>query len=503
MPTLLMGIDFGTGSCKVTVIDAGGRLVDEDVGEYPTSHPKPGWSEQNPDDWWRTLREILHRMKSGGRWKAGDVAAIALDSSTHNAVLLDAHLAVLRPVIMWTDQRSVEEARKLDREHGELIFRTAWQKPTPTWTLPQLAWLQNHEPEVLPRTAHLYFVKDHIRRLLTGEIATDHIDAQGTLMVSMAEGAWSEELCALARIPMGILPALRKPTDRAGQVTAQAARDTGLAEGTPVYMGCSDSAVEDYAAGAVADGQAVIKIATAGNVNVMTAQPRPNERTLTYSHVIPGLWYTVTATNAAGVSKRWFRDLACEGLGGGTEAYAAMDEAAERSPLGADGLLFHPYLSGERAPYWDSDLRASFTGLTMRHGRGDLVRAVMEGVAFSLRDCFRVIEGMGLPVHEIRFIGGGARSSLWRTIVADVFGKRLKVPAVCDASFGSALLAGVGAGVYPDALSAIQATAGQVSEVLPDAGRHAEYGRLFARYLAVHDALAPLYAAASQNPPAR
>lgn len=493
MPHLLMGIDFGTGSCKVTVIDLRGRLVDEGAGEYPTAHPHPGWSEQDPADWWRALCSILARMTAGGAWRPADLAAIALDGSTHNAVLLDGRLEVIRPVVMWTDQRSAPQAARLDREHGGMIFRTGWQKPTPTWTLPQIAWLQEHEPQALARTEHLYFVKDHVRRLLTGEIATDTIDAQGTLFYDMAAGRWSEELCALVGLPARVLPPLLKPTAVAGRVTARAARETGLPEGVPVVAGASDSAVEDYAAGANRAGQAVVKIATAGNVNVMTGRPCPHERTLTYSHVIPGLWYTVTATNSAGASKRWFRDTACLDLGGGTAAYAAMDELAGRSPAGANGLLFHPYLNGERAPYWDSDLRASFIGLSSRHQRGDLVRAVMEGVAFSLRDCFRVIEGMGLPVSDIRFIGGGARSRMWRQIVADVFGKTLSVPAVSDASFGAALLAGVGVGAFADERDAIGRCAGAGEEVQPDAGRHARYAEIFAHYLRIHDALAPVY----------
>jgi len=326
-------------------------------------------------------------------------------------------------------------------------------------------------------------------------LATDTIDAQGTLFFDMQKGVWSSELCALAGIKPPALPPLLRPTEVAGRITVQAARETGLVEGTPVIAGCSDSAVEDYAAGAVESGQAIIKIATAGNVNVMTDKPCPHERTLTYSHVIPGLWYTVTATNSAGVSKRWFRDLACADLGRGPDVYAAMDADAARSPAGVAGLLFHPYLSGERAPYWDSDLRGSFTGLSMHHTRGDLVRAVMEGVAFSLRDCFRVIEKMNLPVSELRFIGGGARSCLWRAIVADVFGQRLLVPAVSDASFGSALLAGVGIGLFKDERDAVARCGGECVEIRPDAGRQALYARCFERYLRVHDALAPVYAA--------
>ncbi|MEK6795320.1 MAG: xylulokinase [Spirochaetota bacterium] len=492
-----MGIDLGTGSCKVTVIDERGTLIAEASGEYPTSHPQPGYAEQDPNDWWHVVCDILKRMKAEATWEVGDIAAVALDGSTHNAVLLDKNNAVIRPVIMWTDQRSAAEAKELQAAHGKEILRIGWQMPTPTWTLPQLAWLNRHEPDTLARTAHILFVKDHVRYRMTGVAATDHIEAAGTLFFDMEKRAWSRELCDLIGLPLSVLPEIVQPTDRVGVITAEASRETGLREGTPVIAGASDSAVEAYAAGALDDGQAVIKIATAGNVNVMTSKPHPHEKTLTYPHIIPGRWYTVTATNAAGVSKRWLRDV----LSGSDElSYADMDTAALASSIGANGVQFHPYLSGERSPYWDADLRASFTGLSMANGRGDIIRSLMEGVAFSLRDCSRVIDTMGLALNEIRFIGGGAKSELWRTIVADVFGRTLFVPAMSDASFGAALLAGVGVGIFPTARDAI-ARCGKIgAEINPSKDAHERYGSLFERYLKVHDALAPVYTANAALP---
>lgn len=492
----LMGIDLGTGSCKITVIDERGALISEGSGEYPTAHPFPGFSEQNPDDWWRVVCEVIKRMHAEGKWKPADIAAIALDGSTHNAVLMDKNLSVIRPTIMWTDQRSVAESYELAKKNGRKIFKTAWQMPSPTWTLPQLAWLNNNEPDTLKKTEHILFVKDHVRYRLTGVMATDYIEAEGTLFFDMEKLAWSRELCALIGLPLSVLPDIVKPTDRTGSITAEAARATGLREGTPVIAGASDSAIEAYAAGALDDGQAVIKIATAGNVNVMTSKPKPHEKTLTYSHIIPGRFYTVTATNAAGVTKRWLRDLLAVN---DSSPYARMDEAAAGSPTGSNGVMFHPYLSGERSPYWDADLRGSFTGLSMGSGRGDIIRALMEGVAFSLRDCYRVIESMGLVINEIRFIGGGAKSTLWRSIVADVFGRTLLVPSVSDASFGAALLAGVGVGIFSSAREAIERCGSVGAEVKPSAERHEIYRRLFERYLKIHDALAPVYADASRT----
>ncbi|HHU13843.1 MAG: xylulokinase [Kiritimatiellae bacterium] len=481
---LLLGIDFGTGGCKVTLIDLAGNVVESVSGEYPTHHPRPAWAEQDPADWYRVMCEVLKKLKQRRR-----IAAIALDSYTHGAVLLDSKLNVVRPTIIWTDQRSVQECAALKRNHFDLIFKTAYQAPTPTWTLPQMLWLRNNEPRTLKQTRHISFVKDYIRYLLTGEMACDSIEAQGTLFWDMRKACWSEALCELAGIPLKALPRIGDPTDLAGHITAQAAADTGLPVGTPVIMGASDSAVEDYAAGAIEPGQCVLKLATAGNVNVMTAKAHPHRETLTYSHVVPGMWYTVTATNAAAVCQRWYRDTFCTP---GTH-YDAIDAEAAQAPPGSNGVFFHPYLQGERSPYWDADLRGSFTGFSMASTRGDASRALLEGVAYSLRDCYRTIEKMKLPVHEFLLIGGGAKSALWSSIVCDLFNAPVKCPACCDASFGSALLAGVGIGVFDDVVSAVKQCLRFDRELLPDAGRAEFYNSQFQRYRAIHDVLAPCY----------
>ncbi|HNX34563.1 MAG TPA: xylulokinase [Kiritimatiellia bacterium] len=482
---LLLGIDFGTGGCKVTVIDPSGAVIESASGEYPTSHPKPAWAEQNPADWYRVMCSVLKKIKSRRR-----ITALALDSYTHGAVLLDRRLEVVRPTIIWTDQRSVKECQLLKQDHFDLIFKTAYQAPTPTWTLPQMLWLKNNEPRALKQTRHILFVKDYVRFLLTGEMACDSVESQGTLFWDMKRGVWSEALCDLAGIPLKQLPRIGKPTDLAGTITRRAAADTGLPEGTPVVMGASDSAIEDYAAGAIEPGQCVLKLATAGNVNVMTSKAHPHRETLTYSHVVPGMWYTVTATNSAAVCQRWYRDMFCAP---GTH-YDELDRAAAQSQPGSNGVFFHPYLQGERSPYWDANLRGSFTGLSMANTRGDIARALLEGVAFSLRDCYRTIEKMKLSVNEFLLIGGGAKSALWSSIVCDLFNAPVKCPACCDASFGSALLAGVGTGVFADEASAVRQCLRFDRELRPDPERAAFYNTRFTHYRALHDALAPCYA---------
>ncbi|MBR2373907.1 MAG: xylulokinase, partial [Lentisphaeria bacterium] len=305
--TILLGIDFGTGGCKVTAIDFKGSLLGEASVEYVTEFLHPGWSEQNPADWYDAMCSALKKVAEKGV-DLKKVLAVSFDGSTHNAVLLDSHMNVLRKTIMWTDQRSVEECAWLKANYGEKIFKTAFQQPTPTWTLPQLRWISTHEPEVLKKTAKILFVKDYVRYLVTGNAVTDYIEAQGTLFFDMNKMTWSEELAALAGVRPDQLPELIKPADIAGHVTSKAAAETGLPEGTVVVCGTSDSAVEDYGAGAVEPGDCIVKMATAGNVNVMTAEPHPFATTLTYSHVIEGMWYTVSATNAAALCQRWMRD---------------------------------------------------------------------------------------------------------------------------------------------------------------------------------------------------
>ena len=495
---LLLGIDFGTGGCKISVLDTRGNLVASASEELTTSHPRPGWAEQQPADWYRVLLGCFSKLGASGLVPLERIVALALDGSTHNAVLLDRQMIPLRPTIMWTDQRSTEEVAWLEQNHGEEIFRIGYQRPAPTWTLPQLLWLRKNEPEVFGKLSKILFLKDYVRYLLTGVVCTDHIEAQGSLFYDMAERRWSAELCAMAGVPLGSLPELVSPVDRVGRITAKAAGETGLREGIPVICGSSDSAVEDYAAGAISEGQAVIKLATAGNFNVMTSRAIPNPKTLTYSHVVPGMWYSVTATNAAAICMRWFRENFCEsdkrdGAATGVNPYELMGLLAAKSTAGARGIFFHPYLQGERSPYWDSTLRGSFTGLSMAHTRGDLIRAVMEGVAFSLRDCRRVLDGMKLPITEIRLIGGGAKDPLWAQIVCDVLEVPVNLPTHSDASAGSALLAGVGIGIFSDERDAVNRCVRLSAQLQPQPDAASRYSALFSTYQRIHDAMAAIY----------
>ena len=501
----LLGIDYGTGGCKVTVLDETGRFVGEASTEFATYHDHPGWSEQVPNDWWEALCASLGKLKAKGV-DLSQVAACALDGSTHNAVLLDGDYRPVRRTIMWTDQRATAECEALKAGWGEKVFSTCYQMPAPTWTLPQMMWLKANEPDVLKKVEHVLFVKDYVRYLLTGKAATDYIEAQGTLFFDMKRNAWDAELVELAGLKLSAMPEIIRPTDVVGGVTEAAAAATGLPAGMSVVCGSSDSAIEDYGAGAVEPGDLIIKLATAGNVNSMTAEAHPHPKTLTYAHIVPGMWYSVSATNAAALCMRWLRDTfylpAIEGNRQPSaaadsvrqpSAYELIDAEAQRSPLGANGVFFHPYLQGERCPYWDPNLRASFAGVSISSTRGDFARALMEGVAFSLRDCYGTLEEMRLPVKRIFLIGGGARSRLWSEIVCNVFNCEVAVPTPGDASFGACLVAGTGVGIFADVKDAVAKCLNVDRTIRPDAAAAKEYDRLYRCYRKIHDALAPVY----------
>jgi xylulokinase len=495
---MLLGVDFGTGGCKITVINYKGDILAESSAEYPTSHPSSVYSEQDPSDWFRSLIGCFKKIKELNNIDLKKIEALALDASTHNAVLLDSRMAVIRPTIMWTDQRSLKEVEYLEKGWGSDIFRITYQKVAPTWTLPQLLWIKNNEPENYLKISRIMFVKDYVRYLLTGTWETDYIDAQGTLFYDMEKRQWSEELCNLISLPVKVLPLLCSPTDVTGNVTSEAAKITGLSEGIPVICGTSDSAVEDYGSGAINPGQCILKLATAGNVNIMTDKPCPNPHTLTYSHVVPGMWYTVAATNTAASAMRWFRDNFCleevnESNRTGMNAYQIMEQFTHSIGPGSDGLIFHPYLLGERAPYWDPNLRASFTGASMSHKKGHFIKAVMEGVAFSLKDCLRIIENLNLEVTELIIIGGGSKSNTWSQIVCDIFGKKVTRPMVTDASYGSALLAGAGTGVFKDVRDAVSRCVKADRIFTPDMNNHLKYNDIFRLYLEMHDRMESIY----------
>ncbi|MYZ43058.1 xylulokinase [Schauerella aestuarii] len=488
----LMGIDLGAGSLKTMVVTPDGRVAGSASADVVTHTPHARWSEQDPMDWWRALCETVPRALAEAGIGADAIAAISFSAGAHTPVLEDADGRVLRPAILWSDQRSGAEVAELLNRHGDRIFELSMNRPSPTWTMPQFMWLTRHEPDVVRATRRVYVAKDWLRSRLTGDWVTDRTEAVGTMLFDTARDAWSAELCDMIGWDVATLPPLTTPASVVGEVSAAAALQSGLRAGTPVVCGTSDTSIETFGAGSVRPGDGTIKLATAGTVSVVGDRPQLHPSLINYPLAVPGLWYAISGTNSCASAHRWLRDAFFMAPGRkGSEVFAEMDAMAAQIAPGADGLLFHPYLQGERAPYWDPMLRADFVGLTFAHHRGHLVRALYEGIAFSLRDVLEQFRALKMPMASARIIGGGAHSATWRQIVADVLDLEIHLPETVDASYGAALLAGVGVGVFGSEREAA-ACARVIATARPDAARAAFYDDLFALYKQAQAGLAPV-----------
>ena len=491
----LLGVDLGAGSLKASVIALDGRLLGEAAAPIETQHPRFGWAEQDPRAWLAAFNLAVPRALAAAGIGAGEVAAIGLSAGAHIPVLLDEADQPLRPAILWSDTRATAEAAELHARAGALILERSLNKANATWTLPMLAWIKRHEPAVAAKTRRLCLAKDYLRLCLTGTWETDFSDVIGALMGDLRSGGWSPELCALIDWPVETLPPVVAPTRIVGGVTAAAAGAAGLAPGTPVVCGSNDTTVEFFGIGAVEPGMGAVKLATAGVLFSAADHPLVNPPISCYPHILPDLYYTATGTNSCASSHRWVRDTLFQpnaGTADGGTSFAEMDRLAATAAPGSGGLLFHPYLQGERAPHWDPLLRADFVGLTMQHGRAEIARAVYEGIAFSIRDLVEQARGVGQELGEVKLIGGGAKSATWRQIIADVTGLSLVLPGNGDASFGAALVAGVGVGLFPDPRGAVEACVTTVARAEPDLKRRAFYDDLFGLYRETQQALAPI-----------
>ncbi len=483
----LLGIDFGGGSSKATLLSTSGVIVAEASAEYETYHGGVGYCEQKAEDWKAALRETSKGLIEKSGIDPHDILAVALDSATHTAVLCDKDMTPLRNAIHWTDSRSRAQSAFLREKHGERIFELTYHKPDTIWTLPQLLWVKENEPEVFSSIAHILFEKDYLRYLLTGVICTDNIEAQGSMLYDSSRGEWSGEICDMIGLDVSVLPAIVKPTDIIGSVTDEGSSLTGLCVGTPVICGTTDTVMEVFASRATGEGDTTVKLATAGRICVITNKAYPDRDVVNYSHIIDGLWYPGSATKAAASSLRWYRDT----FGGD---YRELDAGAEKIAVGCDGLIFHPYINGELTPYADPMLCGSFIGVRSGHTKAHFTRAVLEGVALSLLHSKKKLESLGMRCAErATLIGGGAKSPLWQSIVADCLDIELNVTDSSDSSLGSAMLAGVAIGVFESAEAAAEKCIHVNKTVKPNKENHEKYLKIFDEYVRVHDALAPIY----------
>jgi xylulokinase len=488
-----LGIDVSTTGAKALLIDEKGAVAASATTPLTVQTPKPLWSEQDPHAWWagtaKSIRKALAEAKASG----ADVAAVGLTGQMHGLVLLGADHAILRPAILWNDQRTAKECDEIRVRVGrrELIRATGNDALT-GFTAPKILWVRNHEPDVYAKARHVLLPKDYVRLRLTGVAAMDKADGSGTILFDLAARRWSKDVLAKLDIPAEWLPPTFEGPEVTGTVSAAAASETGLAAGTPVVAGGGDQAAGAVGAGAVRPGVVALTLGTSGVVFATTekALVEPEGRLHAFCHAVPGRWHFMGVTLAAAGSLQWYRDTLA-----GSESFDALVTEAASAPAGSDGLLFLPYLSGERTPYPDPLARGAFVGLTVRHRRAHLTRAVLEGVAFSMRDCFGLLAGAGLAsVDQVRVAGGGAKSALWRKIVASVLGVELvTVNSTEGAAYGAALLAGVGGGAWPDVPSACEARITITGRDAPDPEAGRVYTDLYREYRALYPALRPSF----------
>ncbi len=487
----LLGIDVGTGGTRAVLVDAQGTVTASATAEHaPFRSPQIGWAEQDPQDWWRACTIAVQSVLANSGTSSAEVTGIGLSGQMHGAVLLDATNSVLRPALIWCDQRTAKQCREITELIGASRLIELTCNPALTnFTLTKLLWVRDNEPSLWKCFHRLLLPKDYVRFRLTGEHAIDVAEASGTLMFDVARRRWSNEMLASAEIDERSLPIVYESPETCGRVSQEGAAATGLSVGTPVVAGAGDQAAGAVGMGIVRPGSVSATIGTSGVVFAATDRPALDSlgRLHTFCHAIPGRWHVMGVTQAAGLSLRWFRDRFGPGAGGGSDPYERLCAEAAGAPPGSDGVLWAPYLMGERTPHLDPDARAALVGLAASHGRAHVIRAILEGVAFSLRDTLTIFGEMKVPVKTIRVGGGGARSQLWRQIQADIYGRAIEIiPSEEGAAYGAALLAGVGAGVWPsvDAACDIAVHVSQQIEPQRDSvqlmnERYAAYRRIY------------------------
>lgn len=487
----LLGIDVGTGGTRAVIIDAKGKVIASATGEHEAfASPQIGWAEQDPEDWWRACGQAVRQALASAGLDGDHIASVGFSGQMHGAVMLDARDAVVRPALIWCDVRTEKQCRELAAKIGaERLIQLTCNPALPNFTLTKFLWVRENEPENWNRVRSVMLPKDYVRFRMTGERAIDVADASGTLLLDVSNRRWSEKVIQAAEIDSAMLPRLYESQEVCGKITAAGAAATGLKAGTPVVAGAGDQAAGATGMGIVAPGAVSATIGTSGVVFAATGSPALDSqgRLHTFCHAVPGRWHVMGVTQAAGLSLRWFRDRFGAGADDGRDPYERLTAEAAEAPAGSDGLLWAPYLMGERTPHLDPNARGALIGLTASHTRGHVVRAILEGVAFSLKDTFTLFEEMGVPVTRVRLGGGGARSALWRQIQAGVYGREVEiVEAEEGAAYGAAILAGVGAGWWKTVDAACDEVIRVARTVTPDPGavellaaRYQAYRRIY------------------------
>lgn len=488
----VLGIDVGTGGTRAVIADDQGRITASATEEHqPFASPHIGWAEQRPEDWWRAARVAVQKALAQGNVRKEQVACVGFSGQMHGAVMLDSLGEVVRPALIWCDVRTAKQCEELKEKVGwERLIQLTANPPLENFTLTKLLWVRANEPDNWKRVRSVMLPKDYVRFKLTGEKATDMADASGTLMLDVARRQWSAGVLQAAEVDASALPALYESPQVCAKVSASGAEATGLAVGTPVVAGAGDQAAGAVGMGIVVPGAVSATIGTSGVVFAATDEPLYDARGRlhTFCHAVPNRWHVMGVTQAAGLSLRWFRDrFLSTAEKNGSDAYDTLSQEAATTAPGADGLLWAPYLMGERTPHLDPNARGALVGLTASHTRAHVVRAILEGVAFSLKDTFTIFSELQVPVKNIRLGGGGARSALWRQIQADVYNHDVEIlEAEEGAAYGAAILAGVGAGFWPSVDDACAAALRVRERVRPQGVNVAAMDASYAAYRRVY-----------------
>ena len=499
MASHVLGIDVSTTATKAILVDEAGTVVGVGSAGYDYDVPAPLWSEQDPQLWWNGAQAAIRGALANAGIGGNEVAAVGLAGQMHGAVLLDDADRPLRPAILWNDQRTSAECDEIRELVGaKRLIEVTGNDALTGFTAPKLLWVRQHEPEVWARVAHVGLPKDFVRHRLTGEHAVDRADGAGTLLFDLAARDWSSEVLSALGIDPGWLPRTAEGPEVTGAVTRTAAQATGLAVGTPVVAGGGDQAANGVGVGAIDPGVVALSLGTSGVVFAATDGPliEPEGRVHAFCHAVPGRWHLMSVMLSAAGSLRWFRDAFAPGVG-----YAALDAEAGSVAAGSDGLVFLPYLTGERSPHNDPLARGAFVGLTVTHDRRHLARAVLEGVAYGLRDGLDQMVATGVPApRQIRASGGGIASEVWRQILADVLGSQVATVSTTEgAAFGAAMLAAVGAGWFASVDQAV-AWAVRVRPVAEPGPSAPTYAEGLATYRALYPALRPIFHLESDRP---
>ncbi len=490
---LLLGIDISTTGAKALLIDDEGRVLSSATTPLTLSTPHPLWSEQEPKDWWSATTNSILQALAAADASGESVAAIGLTGQMHGLVLLDDQGHVLRPAILWNDQRCGLECDEIRaRVNRERLVQITGNDALTGFTAPKILWVEKNEPEVYRRIRHVLLPKDYIRYKLTGALAMDKADGSGTMLFDLRNRTWSADILNALNISADWLPQTFEGHETTSEVNTEAAAATGLRKGTAVVAGGGDQAAQAIGVGVVRPGTMAVTLGTSGVVFAATESPliEPQGRLHAFCHAVSGRWHLMGVMLSAAGSLQWYRDqLACD------RSFAELVNEASQTPAGSDGLIFLPYLSGERTPHPDPLARGAWIGLTVRHTQAHLTRAVLEGVAFGIKDIFCLMRGVGLgPIEQVRLSGGGAKSSLWRQILADILEAELvTVNTTEGAAFGAALLAGVGAGVWPDVDTACAQTIFVQDRVSPNPETFEVYRSLHQQYQNLYPALKPTF----------